>query len=437
MLLQYMLQLSACYAAVYIFYWLVLRRLTSYKSNRFYLLLMALFAFVMPLLRLDVFISPQTLSTSGIINYMPAINVATAADKYVHQTSATNISLVLITVFFSGVAVLLVHFIMQLISFKKVTANTSLISDDAGIKLYHVEMDIMPFSFGKSVYVNKQKHTQAELNDIIKHESVHAQQQHSIDVILAELICVLNWYNPFVWLIKYAIKQNLEFLADDTVINKGVDKKNYQYLLLKVTGYTPLNIANNLKISSLKQRIYMMNKTRTSQKHLLKLLLMLPLFAFIMLAFRNTNTPVTNTTIGTVKEDTFILTELTYNIPNVNIDGLVKKAQDKSLLQIGKPLTISLIINEKDRLKVLLEKNGYSNIGDHAIRFLIDTTQANNRFSIQVNIDLQKKDVSVNNINKTTGNTIAGNPSTYLKTSDSRSSETALKLAETQPQAEL
>ena len=313
---------------------------------------------------------------------------------------------------------LLVHFIMQLISFKKVTANTSLISNSDGIKLYHVDMDIMPFSFGKAVYINKHKHTSAELSNIIKHESVHAQQQHTIDVVLAEIICILNWYNPFVWLIKYAIKQNLEFIADDAVLNEGADKKSYQYLLLKVTGYAPLNIANSFKMSSLKQRIYMMNKTRTSQKHLLKLFLMLPLFAFIMLAFRNTNLPATNTTISTTKEDTFILTELTYNIPDINVDGLIKKTSDKSLLQIGKPVTISLIINEKDRLKILLEKNGYNNISDHAIKFLIDTTQANNRFFVQVNIDLQKKDVSINNTNKTTGNTIAGNRSTYSQTTN-------------------
>ena len=54
-------------------------------------------------------------------------------------------------------------------------------------------MDIMPFSFGKAVYINKHKHTSAELDDIIKHESVHANQHHTIDVMIAEIVCMLNW----------------------------------------------------------------------------------------------------------------------------------------------------------------------------------------------------------------------------------------------------
>ena len=79
----------------------------------------------------------------------------------------------------------------------------------------------------------------------------------------------------------------------------------------------------------------------------------------------------------------------------------MKKAQvTKVLLQVGKPVTISLVMNEKDRLKSLLEKNGYNNIGNHAITFLIDTTQAKNSFAVQVNIDLQRKKTTAYNSNQ-------------------------------------
>ncbi len=398
-LFEYMIKIAASYAAIYLFYWLVLRRLTNYKSNRLYLLATALLAFIIPLLRLDLFVNPQTISQSGIINYVPSLHI-NAADANLSETQSFDISFIPVTVFISGVVICLLHFIMQFISFRKITANASLMSRTQSIRLYHIDMDIMPFSFGKAVYINKYKHTLAELDDIIKHESVHANQHHTIDVMIAEIVCMLNWYNPFVWLIKKAIKQNLEFLADDTVIKHGADKRSYQYLLLKVTGYSPLNIASSFKLSSLKQRIYMMNKTRTSQKHLLKLLFVLPLIVVMMLAFRNDDAPVDNTTSSS-RDKAFMLGELTYNIQDANIDKLVKNAENESLLKLGKEFNLTTIMNEKDRLKTLLEKNGYSNINSHAITFLIDSTFENNRCAIEINIDLQRKSSSFNDIKQT------------------------------------
>lgn len=400
-LLEYMLKVSACYAAAYIFYWLVLSRLTNYKSNRFYLLFTSLFAFVIPLLRLDFFINPQTINNSAFINHIPAINVS--GTEFIPAESSMNFSTIFFLVFLIGNIICTAHFVMQLLSFKRVIANAKLISSVFDIRLYHLDIDIMPFSFGNTVYVNQTKHSASELDDIIKHESVHVHQQHTTDVIIAEIICILNWYNPFIWLIKNAIKQNLEYLADDMVVKYGADKKSYQYLLLKVTGYSPLQIVNSLKVSSLKQRIFMMNKTRTSQKHLLKLLLVLPVIIFMMLAFRNTNTSAIAAQ-SNLQDQSFILNELSYNIPDVKIDMLVKNSGNQSLLQVGKPFSISVIKNERDRLKTLLEKNGYSNISNNAISFLIDSSSVNNRFAVQINIDLERKKTIANNSGKQTEN---------------------------------
>jgi len=409
------MKISACYVVVYLFYWLVLRRLTNYKCNRFYLLVTAAFAFILPLLRLDLFVSPQMVSQSNFINHIPSFNIDTATNAYIPGGQSSDISFMLVSLFISGVVVCLSYSIMQFISFKKITAKASLINTTQGIRLYHLDIDIMPFSFGKAVYVNHHKHTRAELDDIIKHESVHSNQHHTIDVLIAEVVCMLNWYNPFAWLIKNAIKQNLEFLADDTVIKEGADKKNYQYLLLKVTGYSPLTIASSFKLSSLKQRIYMMNKTRTSQTHLLKLLLVLPLVAVMMLAFRNNDNRTASPISYNTKEEQFMLSELSYNIPDANVDLIVKKAKDASLLQVGKPFTITTIKEERDRLKTLLEKSGYNDINGNAISFLIDSSLVNNSFAVQVNIDLQRKKLSFNNSNKQVNNITANDRSAYLQ----------------------
>lgn len=191
-----------------------------------------------------------------------------------------------------------------------------------------------------------------------------------------------------------------EFLADDIVIQAGTDKKRYQYLLLKVIGYSPLTISSKLNFSSLKNRIFMINKTKTSKKHLLKFLFVLPLIVLMTLAFRN-NDSIARENHAYVNEETFKLSELTYSISDPAVAMIVKRERAKSLLQVGKPFTITLIKNERDRLKVILEKNGYTEITNRSISFLIDSSLTNNSFSVQVNIDLQTKASSVNKDNDT------------------------------------
>jgi len=130
-------------------------------------------------------------------------------------------------------------------------------------------------------------HTDKELGEIIMHEYVHVKQLHSADILIAELFCVVNWFNPFAWFIRHSIRQNLEFIADDNVVRSGINKKDYQYHLLKVVGIPQYRIANQFNFSSLKKRIIMMNRARSAKIHLLKFMFILPLLAVTLMAFRS------------------------------------------------------------------------------------------------------------------------------------------------------
>ena len=125
------------------------------------------------------------------------------------------------------------------------------------------------------------------MQEIIQHEIVHVKQKHSIDIIWSEILCLFNWFNPFAWLIRKAIRQNLEFIADNKVLDNGVDRKQYQYLLLKVIGSNRFSIAQKFNFSSLKKRIAMMNKLKSTKINLLRFLFVLPLIAVILVSFRN------------------------------------------------------------------------------------------------------------------------------------------------------
>jgi hypothetical protein len=180
---------------------------------------------------------------------------------------------------------MLVRLLLQYRSLYRIRRSARLLVND-GIKIYQVNQPIIPFSFGNAIYLNQQLHSDDELKDIVRHEFIHVKQKHSADMIWGELLCIVCWYNPFAWLTRIAIRQNLEFIADNQVLQTGIDRKQYQYLLLKVVGISSFSIASNFNFSSLKKRIAMMNKTKSARVNLVRFLCMLPLVLVVLLGFR-------------------------------------------------------------------------------------------------------------------------------------------------------
>jgi len=123
------------------------------------------------------------------------------------------------------------------------------------------------------------------LTNIIEHEKVHSDQNHTSDVLITRIFCLLFWFNPFIWLYKKAITQNLEFIADSEVAKKISDKKAYQYTLLKITTHeTCVAITNHFYQSLIKKRIVMLNKNQSKKQNSWKYYVVIPaLVAFVLL----------------------------------------------------------------------------------------------------------------------------------------------------------
>jgi len=290
-LILYLFKLSVSLSVVYLFYQSVLRRLTFYAWSRFYLIGYTVLSFFIPLINITPVLEKNEMTDNRIVQFIPRVGAfSERADVHLYSTSHIPASLVIwdfiMLILLAGVIVMFLRLVVHLLSFKKVMNKAKLVSDN-DVKLYQVNRSIIPFSFGNSIFINRQLHTDDELREIIRHEFVHVRQKHTIDIIWAELLCVINWYNPFVWLIRKAIRQNLEFIADNKVLQTGLDKKQYQYLLLKVTGNNHFSIASQFNFSSLKKRIAMMNKMKSARAHLIKFLFVLPLIAVLLVAFRN------------------------------------------------------------------------------------------------------------------------------------------------------
>lgn len=277
LIITYLIKLSVCLAVVFLFYQLVLRKLTFYNWNRWYLLGYTLLSFYIPFINISPVLEKNEWTNSDVITWVPVI---------VSSTSNSLSTWDMIVLFVAaGVLVMLVRLIIQLLSFRRMIKKATKVSEE-GMTIYQVDDNIIPFSFGNSIFINRALHNETELQEIIRHEFVHVKQKHSFDIIWGELLCLLNWYNPFAWLLKKAIRQNLEFIADHQVLEHGVDKKQYQYLLLKVIGNNHFSIANQFNFSSLKKRIAMMNKMKSAKRNLVRFLFLLPVLAIILLSFR-------------------------------------------------------------------------------------------------------------------------------------------------------
>jgi hypothetical protein len=184
-----------------------------------------------------------------------------------------------------GVVLLFLRLCRQGVHLNKIIKNGQRLKR---YKFVHIQCDgkIQPFSFFNTIVYNPKNHSDRELTAILAHEEVHAQQYHSLDVILMELVIILQWFNPIAWLYRTAIKENLEFLADMDNHQVKIDKKEYQYTLLKqAVGSHQLSIVNPFFNSLIKKRIVMINQNPSHKSKALKSLVLLPLLALFLVSF--------------------------------------------------------------------------------------------------------------------------------------------------------
>lgn len=284
-LLAYLLKLSLSLAVVFLFYRLVLQHLTFYTWNRWYLLGFTTLSFLIPLVDVTTWwAGNRAASLPAMTQYIPQVEAFGEAD--LAQTGpAFSAWDGLLLVLLLGIGGLLLRTGVQVFSFLRIRQRAQLLSG-LEVRIYQVDADILPFSFGRSVFLNRTLHREQDLPEIIRHELVHVQQGHTADIIWMELVCILNWYNPFAWLLRRQVRENLEFIADRQVLQTGIDKKHYQYLLLQVTGGPAFHLSNQFNFSPLKKRIMMMNKMPSTRSQLAWFLFLLPLVSVLLLAFR-------------------------------------------------------------------------------------------------------------------------------------------------------
>ncbi len=260
-------------------YYLILRKLTFYTLNRFFLLSGIVFSSLCP------FIEPKTIFGSNEVLVQPI--TAALPVIYLNMEASTGFDYWLLAklVFWMGVAFLICRMILRFTALYKVHQQ----STPGTLKDYPVRFlkgDMNTFSFWKNIYLNTELHQPKELEAIVEHEQVHVKQWHTIDILLAELTTIFYWFNPGVWYMKKAIQENVEFITDQKILQNGIDRKAYQYSMVHtLTTGRPTALMNNFNITGIKKRIIMMNSKRSSSFQLIRYVFILPVLLILTSAF--------------------------------------------------------------------------------------------------------------------------------------------------------
>lgn len=280
----YLLKVNVAFVLFYAFYRLFFYKDTFFKLRRAILLAFFGLALFYPLLNIQDWVRQQEPIADVIYMYSAMLPEATAkADAAASVDWYRWLLGSLGFIYWGIVAFLCGRFLVQLSSILWL-AHTSERVVIHETPVYALRKAAGPFSFFRMVFLHPESHSDKETDEILTHECTHVSQWHSIDVILSEMMCMACWFNPFVWLLKREVRHNLEYLADNTVIQSGYDSKSYQYHLLGLAHHQSVTtLYNSFNVLHLKNRIMMMNKKRSPGIVRTKYLIFIPLVGILML----------------------------------------------------------------------------------------------------------------------------------------------------------
>src|ERR1035437_8443910 len=274
----YLLKASATVFILWAFYALCLRRMTFHRLNRYFFLGGILISLIWPLLPITEWFS-MTPQVQQVVVYIP---ISALMMQFKPETPTFGFEMAFKILYFGGITFMLVRLMIQIVSLRAIFKKSE-VRVINGVKVRVVNEKINPFSFFGYIFLNPENHSPAELSAIILHEKIHETSTHSVDILLSEFFKILLWFNPFSWLFCRAVKENIEFEVDRVLLHQGIDSKEYQYSLLKLSSVkNQIIITNHFNLNNLKTRIIMMNKNQSSRFGLAAYALVIPLILLCM-----------------------------------------------------------------------------------------------------------------------------------------------------------
>ncbi len=286
MLFVYQLKVGVCLIGFYLVLKLLLGRETFHHLYRAMLLAAVPLSLLLPLVHVNSD-EPSALGQGLIIIEGVFAEVQQPTGEALQASSALSSGIRLAYIIYMiGLAVVVLWHVASQVRLWKLLRQGRVERMPDGTWLHILPGGkLAPFSYFRHIVISQQDYDENP-REILTHEQAHIAHWHSADVLLSNLLVALQWWNPAAWLLRRELQQVHEYEADEAVLERGVDARQYQLLLIrKSVGEQLFSMANNFNHQSLKKRIRMMTTKKSNRWQQLRALAVVPVAALALVAF--------------------------------------------------------------------------------------------------------------------------------------------------------
>lgn len=303
-LLLYMFESGLCLWVFFLLYQVFLKKETYYWLNRSYLLFALAFSMLAPLLNIGI----ATGTSTPIMAYRIEPVIVNSLSPGNPVLSRWDLWQYITLVYWMVVALLFIRLLFNLSRIWSIYRMGNVL-DEKPFRLILHPLDYPPFSFFWNIFISYRHYSGSPMEEIIEHEKAHVRQFHSLDILLAELLIIFQWFNPLAWIYKKTVTENHEFLADEAVLHRGYASESYQLrIIAQLFGIRSMPATHNFNQSIIQKRLKMMEKPKSSSINKLKLLLVIPaaLALFYVFACTSIESDLSDRDIPEIAEESLV-----------------------------------------------------------------------------------------------------------------------------------
>jgi TonB family protein len=269
---EHLLESMLILALFYLVYMLFLNSQANFRINRYFLLSGLVSSLFLPF----VDFSAPNMGQLNFYIQLKTVDVFASGSDHELVSSGLSYTKLIGYAYLVGVLFFSIRFLYQFLIITRLFLGSVIVKQNQGLIVYTTKEHPV-FSFLSFIFIGMKSINKSDLEIILNHEKVHVAQKHSIDLLLLELLAIVQWFNPIVWLYRKMVKQNHEYLADKGVVSTGVPNEKYQELLLGNYRGLFLGLTNSFNHSLTFKRLIMMKKSGTNKFSVLRLALTAPL----------------------------------------------------------------------------------------------------------------------------------------------------------------
>jgi len=278
----FIIKSGICLVILFGLYWLILRKEKLFIFNRFYLIFSVIFSLIVPFISIpmDLGYIKAASEIVTVLNPKPELNSIGYGSGTAYQEKAqsgmtdtyfisqpesnsstpVDIKKILLIIYLSGLMLMSVRFYRNILLVHRMYRQSERV-DHEGYKIALLDNPVNPFSFLRIIFLNKQDYIENRIaGNVLRHELEHVRQSHSYDIILFEILEIVYWFNPVLFLYKWAARINHEYLADEAVVRSTSDTSAYAGDLINfIIRRASVPFTSGFGQSMIKKRLFMLN----------------------------------------------------------------------------------------------------------------------------------------------------------------------------------